>query len=314
MKKMTDICGKRDINSIIDSLPQKATDHMFRVGKLVGILTQKISERGISPCYYDRDELPFYGEAAFYHDLGKAFVPVSVLTKPSRFTKREMDIMQKHTLCAQALFDDIERGRIVGVPELLFRPARDSAVYHHEWWSGSGYPYGIGFEEIPLIARITSVCDAYDAITNNRIYRSARSHSDACQELKAFSGTQFDPSVVQVFLYNEAEFFTVIKNDQNYILAQWPGPVNIKKGSGIMDGSFELFSGIDEETLKGRFLTFQVGKETYGIELKRDCWAKALNGNAGNARTYQRLNKPEGQNHYCDGCKGSFKYVGERIR
>ena len=259
---------KRDVDSIIKALPLRVAEHMYRIGKLASVLTQKIFEREGSLGYYGSDELLFYGEAAFYHDLGKAFVPVSILIKLLRFTDQEMDIMRNHTICAQALFYDVERGILVGLPVHLIKLARDSAIYHHEWWNGSGYPYGIGFEEIPLIARITSVCDAYDAITNKRIYRSARSHNDACRELEAFSGKQFDPSVVKVFLDNEAEIFSFMENDRRLFRAKLTEPVKIEKGSGTMDSSFELFSGYDEETLKGRFLTFQVGKETYGIELR----------------------------------------------
>ena len=107
---------KRDVDSIIKALPLRVAEHMYRIGKLASVLTQKIFEREGSLGYYGSDELLFYGEAAFYHDLGKAFVPVSILIKPARFTNQEMDIMRKHTICAQAIFDDIERGILVFFP------------------------------------------------------------------------------------------------------------------------------------------------------------------------------------------------------
>ncbi|HBR08981.1 MAG TPA: phosphohydrolase, partial [Clostridiales bacterium] len=72
--------------------------------------------------------------------------------------------------------------------------------YHHEWWNGTGYPYGISYDAIPLIARITTVCDAYDAMTSSRIYRESHSHDHARQELKQYAGIQFDPELVRVFL------------------------------------------------------------------------------------------------------------------
>ena len=121
-----------------------------------------------------------------------------------------MESMKKHTLCAQVLFNDIDHGKIIGMPPHLVRPARDAAVYHHEWWDGQGYPYGIRGKEIPLIARITSVCDAYDAMTSNRCYRRARTHSEACRELETCSGTQFDPVLVRLFLDSDKEISEII--------------------------------------------------------------------------------------------------------
>jgi putative two-component system response regulator len=195
-----------NIKRIIELLPLEEAEHMKRVGILVDIMATKL--RGT--CFYPEDSdmggEKYYGEAAAYHDIGKVMVLKYLLKKPDRLTKEENIIMKKHPLFARELFDRINHGFITGIPKHLFKPAYDSAVYHHEWWNGEGYPYGISSNNIPLVARITSICDAYDAITSNRSYRKARSHDYACSELEAKSGIQFDPQLVRVFLDHEAEF------------------------------------------------------------------------------------------------------------
>lgn len=198
-----------DIFEIIEMIPLRSDKHMDRVGKITEILSHKLSV-GNHSCLRE-DELQYCGEAASFHDIGKAFIPVELVKKPGRFTPEEMEIMKKHTVCAEVIFMDMERGRLTGLPENLLKSARDAAVYHHEWWNGNGYPYGRCHEEIPLIARITSVCDAYDAITSKRVYRQARPHYDACVELAACSGKQFDPNIINIFLANEKEIESVLK-------------------------------------------------------------------------------------------------------
>lgn len=195
-----------DIKMIIEKLPNEEVEHMRRVGILVDILSAKLCGAGLYLWGCGMDEEKYYGAAAAYHDIGKIMVPKSLLTKPNKLTREEFSIIKKHPVFASEMFDQIKNGSITGISKHLFKLAYDSAVYHHEWWNGKGYPYGIRLNNIPLIARITSICDAYDAITNNRLYSEARSHSYACSELKAKSGTQFDPQLVQIFLNHQAVF------------------------------------------------------------------------------------------------------------
>lgn len=205
---------KISIDSIFRSIPTSVTAHMYRVGLLTGILASKVSRPELNFPDGCEEDVSIYGKAAFYHDIGKAFVPLNLLMKSTKFTKSDMASMEKHTLCAQVLFNDIDRGKIIGMPPDLVRPARDASVYHHEWWDGQGYPYGIRGKEIPLIARLTSVCDAYDAMTSNRCYKRACAHNDACRELETCSGTQFDPVLVRLFLDNDKEISEIISSSR----------------------------------------------------------------------------------------------------
>lgn len=110
-----------DINKIIEMLPLRVKRHMYLVGKLSGILSNKLCSSGI--ILAGEDELQYFGEAAFYHDIGKAFIPLELMKKPSMFTKEEMEIMKKHTVCAEVIFRDLERGRLTGLSEHLIRCA-----------------------------------------------------------------------------------------------------------------------------------------------------------------------------------------------
>ncbi len=127
---------------------------------------------------------------ALLHDIGKIAIDGHILTKPGKLTEIEWEEMRRH-------------------PEIGFRIAQSSPdlahiseyiLCHHERWDGTGYPQGLKGTAIPLLARILLVVDAYDAMTQDRVYRKAMSRDDACAELLLHAGTQFDPNVVWAFL------------------------------------------------------------------------------------------------------------------
>ena len=133
------------------------------------------------------DDLYFGG---LVHDIGKIAVPDAILLKPGPLTADEVAVMRRHVA--------------VGV-EIAYELRSASGVipivgHHHERFDGSGYPDGLRRDEIPLVAMIVSICDAYDAITSDRPYRSAMPTSYAIAELRGGSGTQFDPELVDLFL------------------------------------------------------------------------------------------------------------------
>ena len=127
---------------------------------------------------------------ALFHDIGKIGVPDSVLNKPGRLSSEEYDQMKQHTVVGGEIIKDLDM--IPGV----FVGAR----YHHERYDGTGYPEGLKGAEIPYIARIIAVADAYDAMTTNRIYRNRLTNEQALSELKKGMGTQFDPDAVSALI------------------------------------------------------------------------------------------------------------------
>jgi putative nucleotidyltransferase with HDIG domain/PAS domain S-box-containing protein len=132
---------------------------------------------------------------ALLHDIGKMAIPDSILLKPGPLTAEELHLMRKHPEYAYELLSRFA----------FLRPALDIPYCHHEKWDGTGYPRGLRGEEIPLIARIFSVVDVWDALRSNRPYRSALPETEACRIVSQQSGAHFDPAVVEVFLKSRAE-------------------------------------------------------------------------------------------------------------
>ena len=135
------------------------------------------------------DELTELAIAAGMRDDGMAAMPKSMLDQPGPLDKEEWSIIHLHTLIGERVVKAIPGMDRVG--ELI--------RWSHEKFDGSGYPDGLIGEQIPLAARIVSVCDAYNAITHDRPYQKASSHKVAIAELRAHAGTQFDPDVVEAF-------------------------------------------------------------------------------------------------------------------
>ncbi len=129
------------------------------------------------------------------HDVGKIGIPDHILSKPGPLTADEYDIMKRHPEIGKDIVGSVEELRDL-VPAILC---------HHERWDGGGYPHGLKGEQIPLVARLISIADAYHAMSSNRPYRAALPVSDAVRELRLHAGTQFDPSLVEAFVESIAE-------------------------------------------------------------------------------------------------------------
>ncbi len=202
-----------DIKTIIRFFSADQIKHMLNVERLVDSMTKELLCNGIDTGLSEEnsESYQYFGRAAFYHDIGKVYVPPEILCKPGKLTQEEVRMMHRHTVAAGDLFRRISDGEIRGMPGPLIPFARDCALYHHEWWNGEGYPFGISREHIPLVARITSICDAYDAIISDRVYRKANSHAFARREIEKNAGTQFDPMLTEIFLDHEAEIIGVLK-------------------------------------------------------------------------------------------------------
>ena len=124
------------------------------------------------------------------HDIGKLELDRAILDKPGALDPAELEEIRTHP--------ELGARMLQGIRSL--RAALDCVLHHHERWDGTGYPYGLGGDTIPLEARILAVADAYDAMTSTRPYRDPRSHEEALAEVERCAGSQFDPHVARAFL------------------------------------------------------------------------------------------------------------------
>ncbi len=151
--------------------------------------------------------------SALFHDIGKIGVPDSVLLKPSRLEEDEFLKMKKHPSLSYEILQDFD----------VFQEVAVYAKHHHERFDGRGYPDNLKGEDIPLFSRIILIADTFDAMTSTRPYRKGLSYDIAFSELLEFSGSQFDPGLVQVF--TKAMSKEVLKNEETFHLS-------------IIDGNF----------------------------------------------------------------------------
>lgn len=124
------------------------------------------------------------------HDIGKIGIPEHILHKPGKLTDEEWIIMRKHT----------EIGYRIALASPELHTIAPYILTHHERWDGNGYPNGVKGDDIPLLARILSIVDAFDAMTQDRVYRRGMDTEDAIKELRRCAGSQFDPTLVDLFI------------------------------------------------------------------------------------------------------------------
>jgi len=156
-------------------------DHAERVSELCSALAEALGQ--------PEREVGRIRLAARLHDIGKAAIPTAILDKPGPLDEREWQYMRRHPVIGARI--------VTGVPDL----ANTGALIRssHERFDGQGYPDGLAGHDIPLGSRIISVCDAFDAMTSDRVYRPAISVDSALEQLKQHAGRQFDTAIVEAF-------------------------------------------------------------------------------------------------------------------
>lgn len=173
------------LNSLLNALDARDTytkDHSNRVTQYAIKIARALGSR--------QEVIDCISFAGPLHDIGKIGVRDEILLKKGHFTADEREIMKSHVI----------RGEEILRPLNLLTSEKSVVLYHHERWDGGGYPNGLSGPNIPLVARIFSVADTFDAMTSTRPYRNALSFEVAREEIMRCKGTQFDPEVVEAFL------------------------------------------------------------------------------------------------------------------
>lgn len=136
------------------------------------------------------------------HDVGKIGIPDSILKKPGPLTPEEFEIIKMHTTIGGKILNSDPRF-------ITLRAGKIIAEQHHEKWDGTGYPFGLKGDDIHLYARIVAVCDVFDAMTSDRVYRPALSVDETIELMKKGRGSQFDPELFDIFMENLSKFLEI---------------------------------------------------------------------------------------------------------
>ena len=176
--------GRNILASIVQNLKEKSDEsqkHLDGVKKYSLMLAKKI---GLS-----EQEINKLKMAAYYHDIGKIIIPEKIFTKKEKLSLKDWEIVKMHPSLGDKIISWTE----------MYEDLGEAIKYHHEKWDGSGYPDGISGENIPLLARIISIADAFEVMISGRVYKESISVLEAKKELLRCAGTQFDPELVEVF-------------------------------------------------------------------------------------------------------------------
>ncbi len=213
LKEITDLEEKlmeESIRALVTASQFKDYDtgnHIKRINTYSYIIAKELyKSKGDLYPEIDNEFIERIFKVASMHDIGKIGTPDYILTKPGKLTDDEFKIIKEHTL----------NGAFI-LSKMAGQMARDIALFHHEKWDGTGYPYQFKEEQIPVEARIVALADVYDALRMERIYKSSFSHEKTIDIIKKGKGKHFDPNVVDCFLNVEEQFkniFTKMRDDE----------------------------------------------------------------------------------------------------
>ncbi len=167
----------------IDDKSRYTINHSSKVRKYAEAIGKRL--------YFPDDEMRTISIASILHDIGKQDIDLNILNKPGPLTEEEYNIVKTHSSKGANMLRSID----------MLKSAISAVYHHHERYDGFGYPNGLKGEEIPYLARILAVADAFDAMTSERPYKSKKSIHEAIIELQDNAGSQFDPEIVDAFIH-----------------------------------------------------------------------------------------------------------------
>jgi putative two-component system response regulator len=197
------LAGIFSMAKLAEALDDHMERHLERVRTFCRLLAERLGSQSRYEKEIDADFADNIFRASPLHDIGKAAIPDHILVKRGSLTHEEFKIMKSHADHGARTLEAIKLqypgSRILSMGIAISR-------YHHEKWDGSGYPYGLAGEGIPLAARIMAVADVYDALRSDRCYKKAFSHEYSSQVILQRSGAHFDPEIVNAFVDLQEEF------------------------------------------------------------------------------------------------------------
>jgi len=171
--------------------------HIVRTRSYFEILLHALEDTG----YYSEEiikwDLDLIAESAQLHDIGKVAIADSILRKPGKLTDAEFSEIKSHPLVGE---NAIRSAMCMTKSKEFLSNAAVIAISHHEKWDGSGYPYGLAGEEIPLSGRLMAIADVYDALVSERPYKPAFTHEEATRIITGDANIHFDPILIEAFI------------------------------------------------------------------------------------------------------------------
>ena len=173
------------VKAIIESLDAKDSYTLGRSRRVAFYALKIVNKMSLTPAEASQIEL-----AGLLHDIGMIGVTEEILNKSQKLTDEEFEKVKMHVQYSVKILEDIKQ--LYEITEII--------KYHHEYYNGCGYPYGLKGEEIPLGSRIIAIADAYDSMVSNRAYRNSLTPEQAIEIMRQGAGKQFDPNLLQIFI------------------------------------------------------------------------------------------------------------------
>lgn len=195
--------------NLVENRDQSTGGHIKRTSVYVKLIAEELQRNGLFKDEITDEFIGFASTVAPLHDIGKIAIPDRILQKPGKLTDEEFEIMKTHS----AKGGDIIKETFSHVYNENYRKmAYDIARFHHEKWNGRGYPEGRKGEDIPLAARIMSIADVFDAVSEKRCYRDAMPLDQCFEIIEKGIGTDFDPVIAKAFL-NIKDKITIVHDN-----------------------------------------------------------------------------------------------------
>ncbi|MBL1417399.1 MAG: HD domain-containing protein [Moritella sp.] len=194
------------LSALAEARDNETGGHILRTQEYVRALAIQLQNHVKYRDYLTNETVELLYKSAPLHDIGKVGIPDAILLKPGKLTDDEFTIMKTHAMIGADSLAVAEKQ--MGTNSFL-AIAREIALSHHEKWDGSGYPYQLSGDDIPLSGRLMALADVYDALISKRVYKPAFSHDKAKEIILAGNGSHFDPAVVEAFINCEQMFVSI---------------------------------------------------------------------------------------------------------
>lgn len=186
--------------------------HNYHTGKYVQEISKKLRENGYYADELTDEKIETYMLTALLHDAGKIRIPQNIVNKFGKYTKEEYEIMKTHPMEGRKILEEMPN-----IDDGSFNIiAKEMALYHHERWDGSGYPYGVSGEAIPLCARILGAADVLDALISPRLYKEPMSIDEAMKFFAKEKGKSFEPCIADAVIALKNEIIIIDRDFKTF--------------------------------------------------------------------------------------------------